>query len=129
MSERVNKVILIVDRNYSADLATLASDCHVWLIESAGNSESAASYWTTYPESNRGSGLTTFAAADDESGPEACLKILKTIDLHHGACSSDPPYSVLEIVGAPLSRSVKTAIEALGFSRFESTDNGFRALR
>jgi len=74
-------------------------------------------------------GVTTFTAADDDTGSEACLKILETIDLHHGEYSSDPPYSVLETVGAPLSRLVKGAIEALGFSRFESTANGFRALR
>jgi hypothetical protein len=129
MAERINKVILVLDRNYGAELSRVPTDSHVWLIESPENRDAAASYRALHPESDVEIGVTTFTAADEDTGSEACLKILKTIDLHHGAHSSDPPYSVLEIVGAPLSRSVKDAIEALGFSRFESTANGFRALR
>jgi hypothetical protein len=102
---------------------------HIWLIESPANREAAASYRAAHGASTVEKSVTTFKAADDDSGSETCLKMLETIDLHHGVDSADPPYSVLEIVGARLSRSVQRAIEALGFSRFESTDNGFRALR
>ena len=129
MAERINKVILVLDRNYGAELSRVPLDAHVWLIESAANREAASSYRALHPESNVETGVTTFTVADDDTGSEACLKILETIDLHHGEYSSDPAYTVLEIVGAPLSRSVKKAIEALGFTRFESTENGFRALR
>lgn len=129
MSERINTVRLVVDRNYSGELTSLATDSHVWLIESPLNHDAAASYWKLHPASDVETGLTTFTAADDDTASEACLKILGTLDLHHGEYSGDPPYSVLEIVGARLSRSVKAAIEELGFSRFETTANGFRALR
>jgi hypothetical protein len=129
MAERINTVILVLARNYGAELSRVPMDGHVWLIESPANREAAASYRALQPESNVETGVTTFTVADDDTGSEACLKILETIDLHHGEYSSDPPYAVLEIVGAPLSRPVKKAIEALGFIRFESTDIGFRALR
>ena len=129
MSARTNKVIMIVDRNYTGDVASLATDGHVWLIESPANRDAAENYRALNGESTVENGLTIFKAADDDSGSETCLSMLETIDLHHGIYSSNPPYSVFEIVGAPLSRSVKTAIEALGFSRFEPTENGFRALR
>jgi hypothetical protein len=127
MAERINKVILVLDRNYGAELSSVP-DGHIWLIESPSNLEAAASYWARH-ESTVEHGVTTFKAADSESGSEMCLNILNTIDLHHGEYSSDPPYSVLEVVGAPLNHSVKAAIETFGFSRFESTINGFRALR
>jgi hypothetical protein len=129
MAERINKVIRVLDRNYGAALSRVPMDGHVWLIESPANREAAASYRALQPESNVEIGVTTFKAGDEDTGSEACLKILETIDLHHGEYSSDPPYAVLEIVGAPLSRSVKKAIEALGFSKFESTGRGFTALR
>lgn len=127
MAERINKVILVLDRNYGAELSSVPGG-HIWLIESPSNREAAASY-RARNESTVENGVTTFKAADDDSQAEICLNILDTIDLHHGEYSSHPPYSVLEVVGAPLSHSVKVAIEALGFSRFESTINGFRALR
>ena len=129
MAERINKVILVLDRDYDGELSSVATDSHVWLIDSPSNQEAAASYWALHPESNMETGVTTFTAADDDSGSESCLKILETIDLHHGGHSLDPPYSVLEIVGAALSGSVKTALEKLGFTRFESSANGFRAIR
>ena len=128
MAERINQVILVLDRNYGAELASVP-DGHVWLIESPANREAAASYRALHGESTVENGLTTFKAADDDTGSETCLKMLDTIDLHHGKYSSDPPYAVLEVVGARLRRSVKDAIAALGFSRFELTANGFRALR
>lgn len=125
MAERINKVILVLDRNYGAELSSVSPDSHIWLIETPGNRDAAANHRASTVES----GVTTFKLADDDSASEGCLKMLDTIDLHHGQYSSDPPYSVLEIVGAPLSQSVKSAIEALGFKKFESTVNGFRALR
>ena len=129
MSERINKVILVLDRNYGAELSSVPQDRHIWLIESPANREAAASYRAAHGPSTVENSVTTFKAADDDSGSESCLKMLETIDLHHGVYSADTPYAVLEIVGAPLGRSVQGAIEALGFSRFESTVNGFRALR
>ena len=129
MSERINKVILVLDRNYGAELSSVPLDGHIWLIESPANREAAASYRAAHGASTAENSVTTFKAGDDDTSSETCLKMLETIDLHHGVYSADPPYAVFEIVGAPLKRSVQSAIEALGFNRFESTDNGFRALR
>ena len=129
MAERINKVILVLDRDYDGELSSVATDSNVWLIESPANRERASSYRALHETSTAESGVTTFQAAEDASASEICLNILGTIDLHHGGHSSDPPYSVLEVVGARLSPGVKTAIEELGFSKFELTVNGFRATR
>jgi hypothetical protein len=129
MAERINKVILVLDRDYDGELSSVASDSHVWLIESPANREAAASYWALHETPTAESGVTTFQAAEDASASEICLNILTTIDLHHAGYSSNPAYSVLEVVGARLNPVVKTALEELGFSTFESTVNGFRATR
>lgn len=129
MAERINKVMLVLDRNYGAELSSVPTETHIWLIESPANRDAAASYRAAQGPPTAENSVTTFTAAPDDSGAETCLKLLDTIDLHHGVYSAGPQYSVLEIVGAPLSRSVRGAIEALGFSRFESTADGFRALR
>ena len=129
MAERINKVTLVLDRNYGAELSSVPRDRHIWLIESSANRDAAANYRAAQEPSASENSVTTFKARDDDSGSETCLKMLDTIDLHHGLYSAGPQYSVLEIVGAPLCRSVRGAIEALGFSRFELTADGFRALR
>jgi hypothetical protein len=129
MAERINKVILVLDRNYGSEPSSVPAEGHIWLIESPANREAAASYRALHGASTSENSVTTFKAAADDTGSEVCLKMLDTIDLHHGVYSADPPYSVLEIVGAPLNRTMKAALEGLGFSRFESTVNGFRARR
>jgi hypothetical protein len=39
MAERINKVILVLDREYDGELSSVASDSHVWLVESPANRE------------------------------------------------------------------------------------------
>ena len=45
---------------------------------------------------------------------------------HHGQYSCNPPYSVFEVIGAPLTRAAKLAIKNLGFMKFETTAEGFQ---
>ena len=129
MAERINKVILVLDRNYGEELSHRAAESHVWLIDSVANRAAASDYRALHGGSKVETGVTTFTAAEVDSSSETCLKILDQIDLHHGKHSADTPYSVLEVVGAQLSGPVKVAIEKLGFSEFEPTGNGFRASR
>ena len=129
MAERINRVLLVLDRDYDGELASVPANTHVWLIDSPVNRQVAANYRALHEGSGVETGATTFKAADDDPPSETCLSVLNDIDLHHGEYSSNPPYSVLEVVGAQLSNSIQRAIEALGFSKFESTKNGFRATR
>lgn len=129
MAERINQVLLVLDRDYDGELASVPANTHVWLIDSPANRRVAADYRALHGGSGVETGATTFKAIDDDPASETCRKVLNDIDLHHGEYSSHPPYSVLQVVGARLGASVKRAIEALGFSKFERTENGFRATR
>lgn len=129
MFERVNKVILVLVPDYGDRLASLAATSHVWVIDTPVNRRAASEYWLQHPKSDVERGITTFKSRKDESPWESCLKMLDTIDLHHGSYSSNPPYSVLEVIGTPLTKTVKSAVAALGFTRFEKMVEGFRASR
>lgn len=128
MTERINRVLLVLDRDYDGELSSVPANTHVWLIDSPANRNTASAYRALHGASVE-TGATTFKAADDDPASETCLKVLDDIDLHHCQYSSDPPYSVLEVIGSRLTRSVELAIKALGFSKFERTVDGFRATR
>jgi hypothetical protein len=128
MSELINKVALVLDPDYGDKLTSLADVSHVWVIDTPSNRTVASEYWALNPTHQAELGITTFSS-ENKSRLESCLKILETVDMHHGPHSSDPPYSVLEVIGLPLTDEAKAAIEDLGFETFETTVAGFRATR
>jgi hypothetical protein len=65
-----------------------------------------------------------------EIAPEEHLLVqLETIDLHHGPYSSDPPYIQFEVLGCPLTASIKDALIKRGFVHFDESPKGFAATR
>jgi hypothetical protein len=129
MSERVKRVTLVLDPDYGDKLSLLAEVSHVWVIDTPANRTAASIYWSQNPKSDTEQGITTFKSFENEAGAESCLKMLDTIDLHHGKYSSHPPYSVFEVIGSPLTKPIKSALEGLGFTTFEAMAEGFRARR
>lgn len=119
------KVFLVVDMDYGARVESLLSSGPVWLVGSDVNRRIAEEYWQRHPKPERDAVLTTFDFAEDDSPSEIALKMLHTIDLHHGEYSGG--YSVLELIGVELSSPLRAALIDLGFSKFESTHEGFRA--
>jgi len=57
------------------------------------------------------------------------LNEMNTIDLHHGSYSSDPPYTVLEVLGTPLSDRIRGELSEYGFVEFLPNVEGFLAIR
>ena len=129
MSGRMNKVILVLEPAYGNRLVPLASTGHVWVIDTPENRVAASGHWAQRPEHKVEYGVTTFKSSGDATRLEMCLGILGTIGLHHGEYASNPPYSVLEVVGLPLTDEAQSAVEDFGFRSFESTTEGFRAAR
>ncbi len=129
MPDKVNKVALVFDPNLGDKLEPLASHSHVWIIDTPHNQAIAKKYWQTHPLHKRETGVTTFKFSDSQTTEELCLSMLDTVDLHHGEYSSNPPNSILEIVGLPRSKEIQAALEELGFKVFEPTPDGFRASR
>ena len=123
MAETINRVVLIVDRDYGSRLASLVTEpVAVWIIDTPANRMAAETCW----QRQGGAVVTTFKSSAD-SPATACLGILNMIDLHHGKYSGD--YSVLEVIGSPSTEELYSAIKEPGFSKFEPTPAGFRATR
>jgi hypothetical protein len=121
----MNKVTLVLEPEYGEKLARLAAASHVWVVDTPANRGAASEYWAQNPNHKAESGITTFKVSEDVSRLETFLGILATVDLHHGAYSSNPPYSELEVIGVPLTGEAKSAVRGLGFGRFEPTaENG-----
>ncbi|VWC77128.1 hypothetical protein BCO18442_00976 [Burkholderia contaminans] len=55
--------------------------------------------------------------------------MLGSVDEHHNGYSHDPGYTVLEVYGIAFTERLRPAFTELGFSSFEQTAYGFRAIK
>lgn len=121
--------IVVVDREFGERLKTLQSEVPVWIIDTPVNTPVARLLWNERPERTDLDGITTFQAPKSASSEEVLLSILDTVHLHHGQYSADPPYTVVEILGASPTEKVRSELGKHGFDAFEPTPAGFRATR
>jgi hypothetical protein len=123
------RVFVVLDREYGERLFELARGGPVWIVDTPQNRAVAQSLWTSSPKLNHLEGVTTFKASQDCSNEETLINELDAIDLHHGSYSADPPYTVLEVIGARLSNKLENELSRFGFNQFHATTEGFGAVR
>jgi hypothetical protein len=123
------RVFVVVDRDFGQRLAELAQTGPVWIMDTTANHTVAQQFWTANPNCSHLEGVTTFQFQDASSPEDVLLNELDTIDLHHGVYSSNPPYTVIEVIGTSISDKVKNSLAHFGFHQFEPTPQGFRATR
>src|ERR1019366_3909839 len=122
------RVFVVVDKEYGERICELARTGPAWIIDTPVNRAAAQKMWAERPHASHLDGVTTFKS--QASVPEdALVNELDMIDLHHGCYSADPPYTVLEVVGASATESVKAELGQYGFNEFCSTTAGFLAVR
>jgi hypothetical protein len=121
-------VWLVVDPEFGERLARLPEREPVWVIDSKKNTEVAKRLRMERVNPTHLEGITTFTPFT-YGADQQVLRILDTIDLHHGEYSADPPYSVVEVYGSPLTEAIERAFRGLGFVDFRPTSNGFIAER
>jgi hypothetical protein len=124
-----NKVYVVVDREFGERLAAIEPGAPVWIVNTPTNKAVAQRLWKERPQDNHLTGITTFDSNDSSSPDDILLGELNTIDLHHGSYSADPPYTLLEVIGTPLSATIENEMSAYGFNEFESNSAGFTAKR
>ena len=98
-------------------------------MDTPDNRAAAVKIWAVHATSSHLEGVTTFKPGDDCSREDTLINELGTINLHHGSCSADPPYTILEVIGVVMSERLKAELAQFGFDEFEATVEGFRALR
>lgn len=74
-------------------------------------------------------GVTTFKTKGDSSSEEALINELDAIDEHNGIYFANLPYTVVEVIGLSISDRLKTKFSQFGCNQFETTPQGFCAMR
>jgi hypothetical protein len=115
-------VALVLDREFGTRLRALSGD--VWVVRSPSNSPVV----DQLREANRAAPLTAF---DDYGDPEseAFDEIVRTIELHHGRLSQDPPYNQLEVFGIAYDEDVAASLRSIGFELETKSSSSFTARR
>ncbi len=127
MSNACSRVHLIVDPNYGERLRNFAQDEESWVADTVTNQPVIKSIWAAHPADEPLAGITSFRVATDRTPEDWLLDILDAVELHHGQHSQLPAYSVLRVVGAPLSPRLRREFGECGFVRFEDSADGFVA--
>ncbi len=127
MSHTCSRVHLIVDADYGEQLRSLPQDEDSWVADTSTNQPVIKSIWAARPADAPLVGITSFKVAPDKTPEDWLLDILDAVELHHGEHSQSPPYSVLRVVGAPLSPRLRRELGECGFVRFEDSSDGFLA--
>lgn len=126
---RAYRVFVVLDRNYGERVSDLTQAGPVWIVDTPLNRAAAQRFWADNPNSFDLDGVTTFKFGEDSSPEDVLIDEVDTIDLHHGVHSANPPYTVIEAIGASISEKLKSKLSQFGFNQFEITSQGFRAVR
>lgn len=123
------KVYVVVDREFGEKLAELEQGVPVWIVDTPTNKTVVQRLWNERPKKGHLTGITTFDDLKSFSAEDILLGQLDTIDLHHGAYSADPPYTVIKVFGTPLTTKAQYELSAYGFNEFHANWAGFAAIR
>jgi hypothetical protein len=123
-------VLVVVDPNYGERLRRICPPGRpAWIAMSPINEPTVRSLWASHPDTDYLTGITSFNFDPDVLPENSFLNYLGTIDLHHGADSSEFPYTSIEVIGARLAIDVREALGELGFDEFVEHPDGFSARR
>jgi hypothetical protein len=125
MAAALYKVFVVVDREFGEKLSELEQGVPVWVVDTPINKPVVQRFWKERPDEDHLTGVTTFNDAASRSAEDSLLSQLDTIELHHGAYSADPPYTVLEVFGTELTENAKGVLSEYGFDKFQTTSTGF----
>lgn len=116
-------VALVVDPNFGEDLCLLAERLAVFAISSPANvqaSQEAALNPSCKHEVQVLRGL-------EQTPEETCAGKLRFVIENKAVWSHEPPLSVIEVYGAPLTPHLREVFESETFTKFEVMSNGFIA--
>jgi hypothetical protein len=122
------KVYIVVDREFGDKLAEIEG-APVWIVDTPINKAVVRRLWSEHPQQNHLTGITTFDDFESSSPEDILLGQFDTIDLHHGVYSANRPYTVIEVVGTPLTARVENELSEYGFNKFFASPAGFTAKR
>lgn len=129
----VHRVAIVVDRDFGAALSALASQYHVWIVESPQNAPAIRAAWAAETLDASvdplGPGVTAFEDSSHETAAESCRRIASEVDEHHGELAHEPPWSEIRVVGVPLDPELEAIFRGIGAVQFRRLPDGFVCYR
>jgi hypothetical protein len=128
MSRNSYRVTVVVDTQFGDRLRDISVEEPVWIADSAENHLVIKELWderkAKYP-----SGITSFKFDAKATSEDWLLSLIADIDLHHGNFSHNPPWSILNVIGARWSQRVAEELAQFGFTQHVETKLGFEATK
>lgn len=130
MNASPHRVGIVLDPEFGKQLSQLARQLHIWVVDSDTNGPAIRDFWANEPTSEEtddpiATGITSFAAIPGETREDTCVRLLDTVDDHHGDYAHDPPWSEIEIHGLTLTPRLESLFTDFGAEEFTSTASGF----
>lgn len=122
MVKNKDEVLIVFKTDFAAGLANQLGQRFIWLCESQENDRAAECAWSAVRASE--SGLTVFSRTMPYINQE-CIRILDSVELHHGELSQLTPWRKIEVVGATLDETVKEHVMKNFGAACRATSSGF----
>jgi hypothetical protein len=120
---------IVVDREFGDRVVPLSRRLHVWVCDSPANRAATMSVREEQPSHSPTSGVTIFDSRHGDSPEEMFLKIVETVDLHHGEWGHEPAWTAMEVYGVGPTAAIRSALEEYGVTEFIQSPEGFIARR
>jgi hypothetical protein len=119
-------VAIVVDPAFE-HLFEVADTMAVWVANTPFNRSLADHQRRERPHRTPADGVTVFNVVLAHSPEDWCAHVLPKVELHHGCYSHNPPYSVVEVFGVPLTERLRAAFAEFEFTHFQEQTDGFTA--
>lgn len=136
MSQRIGnmgitayRVHIVVDPHCGERIRNLPAGEPAWIVDSVDNHPIIQAVWQEHRDLNELTGITSFRFDPDARPEDWLVSMLGEVDLHHGEYSHDPPYSILDVIGASWSERIQAELDKYGFFEHEASPEGFIARR
>lgn len=123
---------MVLDPDFGSRLKPLAARLHTWALQSPANMPWIQDVWDHAPTSRQdplADGITSFTSTVEEAPEDTLVRIVESVDEHHGEYAHDPPWSELEVFGVSLTDRIREELAAYGVTRTERRGGGFCAFR
>jgi hypothetical protein len=122
------EVAIVLSDEFIKTVPDLAAGRQVWMRRTPEAERVAQRIWdarASAATSTDPGGVTLFLGEGDSE--RDLLSILDTVELHHGLASSEQPVEALRVLGTDATKTVRTALQALGYTRIDPVPDGFIA--
>ena len=123
------KVTIVVDPEFGDQLSDLATGEPVWIADTALNRRAAERHWREHRKTRDKGGVTTFRFDPADTPEQQCAGILEMVSRHHGPNSGGPACTLIEVLSAHLTSTLRSNFQEYGFTHFAERPGGFLASR